>query len=44
MTTVVPWVPYLSSFATHITSKNVTQWQFDQFGGSTGYAHVAVSS
>src|SRR3954447_15630076 len=42
MTTVVPWVPYLWSFATHITASNVTKWSFDQFPGGTGYAHVAV--
>ena len=42
MTKVVPWVPYLWSFATHITAPNVTKWSFDQFGGTTGYAHVAV--
>ena len=42
MTKVVPWVPYLSSFATHITAPNVAKWSFDQFSGSTGYAHVAV--
>jgi hypothetical protein len=35
-------VPYLSSFATHITAPNVAKWSFDQFSGSTGYAHVAV--
>ena len=43
MTKVVPWIPYMWSKATHITSSKVTQWQFDQFGGSIGYAHVAVS-
>jgi peptide/nickel transport system substrate-binding protein len=42
MTDVVPWVPYLWSFAQHVTSQNVTKWEFDQFGGSTAYAHVAV--
>jgi len=42
MTKIVPWVPYLWSNTTHITSTNVTQWAFDQFGGSIGYAHVAV--
>jgi peptide/nickel transport system substrate-binding protein len=42
MADVVPWVPYLWSFAQHVTSQNVTKWEFDQFGGSTGYAHVAV--
>jgi peptide/nickel transport system substrate-binding protein len=42
MTNVVPWVPYLWSTATHITSPNVTAWQFDQFSGGTAYARVAV--
>jgi len=42
MGTVVPWVPYLWTLSTHIISSNVTQWSFDQFSGSTGYAHVAV--
>jgi hypothetical protein len=41
-TSVVPWVPYLWSYATHITGPNLTQREFDQFGGSIGYAHVAV--
>ena len=42
MTDVVPWVPYLWSFATHITGPTVTKWDFDQFTGSIAYAHVAV--
>jgi peptide/nickel transport system substrate-binding protein len=42
MEDVVPWVPYLWSYATHITGPNVTKWEFDQFAGSTAYAHVAV--
>ena len=42
MTDVVPWVPYLWSFATHITGPTVKQWDFDQFTGTIGYAHVAV--
>jgi peptide/nickel transport system substrate-binding protein len=42
MTKVVPWVPYLWSYAQHVTGPKVTQWAFDQFGGSIGYAHVAV--
>jgi peptide/nickel transport system substrate-binding protein len=41
-TQVVPWVPYLWSFATNITGPKVTKWSFDQFSGSIGYAHVAV--
>jgi peptide/nickel transport system substrate-binding protein len=44
MTKVVPWVPYLWSSATHITSSNVTHWSFDQFSGSIGYAHVSVAA
>ena len=42
MTDVVPWVPYLWSYAQHVTAPNVAKWEFDQFGGSIGYAHVAV--
>jgi peptide/nickel transport system substrate-binding protein len=42
MTDVVPWVPYLWSFATHVTGPNVSKWDFDQFTGTIGYAHVAV--
>jgi peptide/nickel transport system substrate-binding protein len=44
MTNVVPWVPYLWSYATHISSSNVTKWEFDQFSGGIAYAHVAVKS
>jgi peptide/nickel transport system substrate-binding protein len=43
MTDVVPWVPYLWSFATHVTGPDVKQWGFDQFGGTTAYAHVGVA-
>jgi len=43
MTDIVPWVPYLWSFATHVTGPDVKQWQFDQFGGTTAYAHVSVA-
>jgi len=41
-TNVVPWVPYLWSYATHITSTNTTKWVFDQFSGGTAYSQVAV--
>jgi peptide/nickel transport system substrate-binding protein len=41
-TKIVPWVPYLWAQAHNVTSKNVTQWGFDQFGATTAYAHVAV--
>jgi peptide/nickel transport system substrate-binding protein len=43
-TQVVPWVPYLWSYAQSVASTNVTQFQFDQFGGTIAYAHVAVKS
>jgi hypothetical protein len=36
-------VPYLWSFATHMTGPNVKKWEFDQFGGSIAYAHVGVA-
>ena len=42
MTDVVPWVPYLWSSATHIAGRTSRKWDFDQFGGSPGYGHVAV--
>ena len=42
MTNVVPWVPYLWSTVTRITSKNVTKYEFDQFATTPAYAHIAV--
>jgi len=42
MTQVVPWVPYLWASVTRITSTNVTQYVFDQFGTTPAYAHIAV--
>jgi ABC-type oligopeptide transport system substrate-binding subunit len=42
MTQVVPWVPYLWASVTRITSTNVTQYAFDQFGTTPAYAHIAV--
>ncbi len=42
MTKVVPWVPYLWSSVTRITSTNVTKYVFDQFGTTPAYAHIAV--
>ena len=44
MTDVVPWVPYLWAYTTHVTSPQVAHWSFDQFSGSIGYAHVSLSS
>ncbi len=43
MTQVVPWVPYLWSTVTRITSKNMTQYQFDQYATTPAYAHFAVN-
>jgi peptide/nickel transport system substrate-binding protein len=42
MTQVVPWVPYMWSYVTRITSKNVTKYGFDQFATTPAYAHMAV--
>ena len=44
MLNVVPWVPYLSATNLNVISKNVTQWNYDQFSDQTAYAHVAVKS
>jgi peptide/nickel transport system substrate-binding protein len=42
MTNAVPWVPYLWSYVTRITSKNMTKYEFDQFATTPAYAHLAV--
>jgi peptide/nickel transport system substrate-binding protein len=42
MTNVAPWVPYMWSYVTRITSKNVTKYGFDQFSTTPAYAHIAV--
>jgi peptide/nickel transport system substrate-binding protein len=42
MTNVVPWVPYLWSYVTRITSKDVTKYEFDQAATTPAYAHLAV--
>ena len=44
MTNVVPWVPYLDSFVTRITSSNVTHYAYDQFTDTPAYENIAVSS
>jgi peptide/nickel transport system substrate-binding protein len=41
-TDVVSWVPWLWANYDTLISKNVTQWNFDQFAATTAYAHVAV--
>jgi ABC-type transport system substrate-binding protein len=42
MTQIVPWIPYLWSSVTRITSTDVTQYAYDQFGTTPAYAHMAV--
>jgi len=42
MTSVVPWVPYLWSYVTRITSKNVTKYEYDQSFTTPAYAQIAV--
>jgi peptide/nickel transport system substrate-binding protein len=42
MTNVVPWVPFMWSYATRITSTNVTHYQFDQFPTTPAYSQIAV--
>jgi hypothetical protein len=42
MTNVVPWVPFMWSYVTRITSKNVTHYQFDQFSTTPAYSEIAV--
>jgi peptide/nickel transport system substrate-binding protein len=42
MNKVVPWVPYMWSYVTRITSQNVTKYGFDQFATTPAYAHMAV--
>jgi len=42
MTKVVPWVPYLWSSVTRITSNNVTHYQFDQFSTTPAYGEISV--
>ena len=44
MTKVVPWVPYLWSYVTRITSNNVTHYQFDQFSTTPAYAMISVKA
>ena len=44
MTNVVPWVPYLNSYVTRITSSNVTHYAYDQFTDTPAYENIAVKS
>ena len=42
MTMAVPWVPWMWSKVTRITSNNVTHYQFDQFSTTPAYAMISV--
>jgi peptide/nickel transport system substrate-binding protein len=42
MLKVVPWVPWMWSTVTRITSTNVTHYQFDQFSTTPAYAMISV--
>ncbi len=42
MTNVVPWVPWMWSKVTRITSSNVTHYQFDQFSTTPAYSQISV--
>jgi peptide/nickel transport system substrate-binding protein len=42
MTNVVPWVPWMWSLVTRITSTNVTKYAFDQFSTTPAYSQIAV--
>jgi len=44
MTKVVPWVPYLNSYVTRITSSNVTHYAYDQFPDAPAYENIALKS
>ena len=41
MDEVLPWVPYLFANNIQITGPAVVKWDYDQFSGTTAYAHVA---
>jgi hypothetical protein len=42
MTTAVPWVPWMWSKVTRITSNNVTHYQFDQFSATPAWSMISV--
>lgn len=44
MEEVVPWVPYLDATNVDIISEHVTKYEYDQFSGEAGFAHVAVDA
>jgi peptide/nickel transport system substrate-binding protein len=44
MLNVVPWVPWMWSTVTRITSTRVTHYQFDQFSTTPAYSMISVKS
>jgi peptide/nickel transport system substrate-binding protein len=42
MLNVVPWVPWMWSLVTRITSTNVTHYQYDQFSTTPAYSMISV--
>jgi peptide/nickel transport system substrate-binding protein len=42
MLKVVPWVPWMWSTVTRITSTNVTHYQYDQFSTTPAYSQISV--
>jgi peptide/nickel transport system substrate-binding protein len=42
MLKVVPWVPWMWSLVTRITSTNVTHYQYDQFSTTPAYSMISV--
>jgi peptide/nickel transport system substrate-binding protein len=43
MTQIVPWVPYLWQIVTRMSSKDVTNYDFDQFSGTPAWSRMAVN-
>jgi peptide/nickel transport system substrate-binding protein len=43
-TKIVPWVPWMWSLVTRITSTNVTSYEYDQFSTTPAYSQIAVKS
>ena len=42
MLKIVPWVPWMWSTVTRITSTNVTHYQYDQFSTTPAYSQISV--
>ena len=42
MLKIVPWVPWMWSTVTRITSTNVTHYQYDQFATTPAYSQISV--